>query len=314
MEARSLDDFVFIYRKFAATENKSPRTIESVTDAVRNFNKHLKGCHDIRLIKANRLISYIESLQQRNRWSNHPTIKTNQDKLSPHSVATYVRSIKAFWSWLHREGFIKNNPLAKIRVPKTPRKVVRTLTSDQVNKLLREIPHKDHAGYRDYSIIIAFYGTGLRSSEVTSLKINDVNFETGQIKILGKGAKERYLYASATVFKVMFKYFHRWRPKVKSDYFFVQDNGMALNRFYLAHRLKVYGKKAGITGVRCSPHTFRHSFAVNYLRNGGDTFTLQRILGHATLEMTRHYTEVTDNDVEAKIKTYSPAEQLVTKD
>ena len=95
-----------------------------------------------------------------------------------------------------------------------------------------------------------------------------------------------------------------------SDHFFVLDNGEPLSRFYVAHRLQVHGKKAGISGVRCSPHTLRHSFAVNYLRNGGDTFTLQRILGHSTLEMTRHYAEMSDSDVETKQKAFSPAEKL----
>jgi integrase/recombinase XerD len=310
MKEKGLGDFLFVYRKFAVTENKSPRTIESVTDAVHHFDRYLKGCSDILQVQGKHLRTYIESLQQRDRWSNHPTIKTGQGKLSPHSIAAYVRSIKAFWSWLKREGFIEEDPLARIKVPKAPRKVINTLISDQVNKLLRVIPRKEHTGYRDHAIVITLYGTGLRSSELTTIRTGDVNFETGQIRIMGKGAKERYVYASANVYKVLFKYYHRWRPSVTSDYLFVHGNGLPLSRFYLAHRLQTYGKKAGIQGIRCSPHTFRHSFAVNYLRNGGDTFTLQRILGHSTLEMTRHYAEVADSDVEARLKVCSPAEQL----
>lgn len=114
---------------------------------------------------------------------------------------------------------------------------------------------------------------------------------------MGKGCKERSVFMSATVYKVLLKYLWHWRPRVASEYFFAHDSGEPLSRFYVAHRLRVHGKKAGITGARCSPHTLRHSFALNYLRNGGDTFTLQRILGHSTLEMTRHYAEVADSDI-----------------
>ena len=172
------------------------------------------------------------------------------------------------------------------------------------------IPIKRPEGYRDYTIIITLYGTGLRIQELLDLRMNDVNLESGQIKVMGKGARERYVYMSPTVYKVIFKYLNRWRPKVNSDYLFVHDNDQPLSRYYVAHRMQRYGRKAGITGVRCSPHTLRYSFAVNYLRNGGDTFTLQRILGHSTLDMTRHYAEVANSDVERRMKAFSPIESL----
>lgn len=245
MKGEGLGDFLFVYRKFAVTENKSPRTIESVTDAVRNFDRYLKGCSDVGQVQAKHLRAYIESLQKRKRWSGHPTIKTRQENLSPHTIAAYVRSIKAFWSWLKREGFIEKNPLAMVKVPKAPRKVINTLNLDQVNKLLRVIPHKNHAGYRDYAMVVTLYDTGLRSSELAAIRTGDVNFETGQIRIMGKGSKERYVYASANVFKVLFKYYHRWRPPVTSDYLFVHDTGLPLSRFYLATGCKPMGERPG---------------------------------------------------------------------
>ena len=88
------------------------------------------------------------------------------------------------------------------------------------------------------------------------------------------------------------------------------DDGKQLSRFNLEHRIHDYGQKAGIAGVQCRPHILRHSFAIEYLRNGGDEYSLQKILGHATLEMTRHYARLADRDVEAKLKTFSPVEKL----
>lgn len=118
------------------------------------------------------------------------------------------------------------------------------------------------------------------------------------------------VFLSPVAYKAVYKYRWRWRPKAASDYFFVTDDGRRLGLSYIEHRMRDYGRKAGITGVRCSPHTLRHSSAVNYLRAGGDTFTLQRILGHSSLTMTRHYAELSDADIEAKQKTFSPAEKL----
>ncbi len=185
-----------------------------------------------------------------------------------------------------------------------------TFSNDQITRLLKVIPTKRPEGYRDYTIIITLYGTGLRIQELLDLRLNDLNLESGQIKVMGKGARERYVYMSPTVYKVVFRYLNRWRPKVNSDYLFVHDNGQPLSRYYVAHRMQRYGKKAGITGVRCSPHTLRHSFAVNFLRNNGDAFTLQRILGHSTLDMTRRYAELANSDVERRMKAFSPIESL----
>jgi integrase len=84
------------------------------------------------------------------------------------------------------------------------------------------------------------------------------------------------------------------------------ENGQPLTRYYLAHRIRTYGRKAKISGIRCSPHTLRHSFAVEYLRRGGDVFTLQHILGHSTLEMIQHYAELLNSDMETQQKAFSP--------
>ena len=313
MEAKSLGYFLLVYEKFAGTENKSIRTIETVTDAVRHFGNFLGEAASPQHVKAEDFRRYIAHLQDRPKWSGHPHIKIRGEKLSAHAIASYVRSIRSFWAWLKREGFIRSNPLKRVKVPKAPRKIVNTFSVEQVNSLLKVIPVKHHAGYREYAIVITLYGTGLRSAELTGLKLEDVDLVGGQVRVTGKGGKQRFVYMSATVFKVLFKYLQNRRPKVKSDYFFVQENGQPLTRYYLAHRLQAYCKKTKISGIRCSPHTLRHSFAVEYLRSGGDVFTLQRILGHSTLDMTRHYAEVADSDVEDKQKAYSPAEKLRIK-
>ena len=313
MEARNLVDFLFIYKKFADAENKSPRTIESTLAAVSDFNRFLGSPEDIKNIRPEDLRNYIRHLQSKSRWSNHPTIKQSHGQLSDHSIATYVRTIRAFFSWLTRECFLEINPFARIKPPKAPRKIVSTLTSEEAEKFFKSIPLNDAKSYRDFAFLLTLYGTGVRLNELTTLETKNVNFDSGQFKILGKGAKERTIAMSARVFKALLKYWKSWRPKTDSPYFFVDNNGKPLNRFFIAHRMHIYVLKSGIITARCTPHVLRHSFSVQFLRNGGDVFSLQKVLGHATLDMTRHYAELADSDVEKKMRAFSPAESINLK-
>ena len=309
MEAQTLGDFLFIYDKFATAENKSPRTIEAVITATQRFNSFLGGCPDVKSVQAEDLRRYIRNLQQQLKWSSHPTIKQDHGILSDNAIASYVRSIRSLWSWLKREKFIDVNPFEAVKPPATTERIVDPLTPEDITKLLKVIPRHEYTGYRDGCIIMTMYGTGMRISEVVDLSEDNVNFDSGQIKGVGKGKKERAVYMSASVYKALFKYYSQRRPKVTSNYFFIHEDGRPLTRFYFEHRMHSYVAKAGITTV-CTPHILRYSFAIQFLRNGGDPFTLQQILGHSTMEMTRHYLKIANSDVEAEMKQYSPAEQL----
>lgn len=309
MEADKLGNFIFIYEKFATAENKSPRTIETVKYAVTKFDNFLGGCTDVKGVKAEDLREYIRYLQEQPKWFDHPTIKQDHGILTDNAIASYIRSIRSLWSWLKSEKFIDVNPFEEVQPPDITERIVDPLTPEDITKLLKVIPRHKYTGYRDGCIIITMYGTGLRISEVVDLPEDNVNFDSGQIKVIGKGKKERAVYTSASVFKANFKYHSQYRPRVTSNYFFVHEDGRPLTRFYFEHRMQAYVKKAGITTV-CTPHILRYSFAIQFLRNGGDPFTLQQILGHSTMEMTRHYLKIANSDVEAEMKQYSPAEQL----
>lgn len=312
METDSLDNFIFVYEKFALSENKSPRTIQSIKAAVSQFDNFLGGCPDVKEVKAENLREYIRYLQQKPKWSGHPSIKQDHGILTDNAIASYIRSIRSLWSFLKREKFIDVNPFEEVQPPDITERIVDPQTPEDVSSLLKVIPRHKYTGYRNGCIIITMYGTGLRISEVTNLAKDNVNFDSGQIKVMGKGKKERAVYMSASVFKALYKYYSQQRPDVPSNYFFVHKDGRPLTRFYFEHRMQVYVKKAGITVV-CTPHILRYSFAIQFLRNGGDPFTLQQILGHSTMDMTRHYLKIANSDVEAKMKQYSPAEQLGVK-
>ena len=309
MEANNLGYFISIYGKFAQAENKSDRTIEAMTGAARKFDSFLGGNVDPQDITAGDLRRYILGLQERCKWSGHPTIKQDHGKLSPNTIAHYVRHIKSFWSWMLLEGFIEHNPLAKVKTPKETFKVVNPQTSSEVTQLIKVIPRDTHKGYRDRSIILALYGTLLRISELLDLIVTNINFTSGQIIVLGKGGRERSVFMSPRVFKALFKYYSKWRPKVISQYFFVHDDGRKLTRFYFEHRMQVYMLKANLSNP-CTPHILRYSSAIGTLRNGCDPYNLQQILGHSTMEMTRRYLKLANTDIERNMKSFSPAEQI----
>ena len=178
MESKTLGDFITIYQNFAESENKSQRTIETVTSAVYQFGTFLEGNCNPSNIKPDDLRRCIAELQSRTRWSQHPTIKQDHGSLSQSSIACYVRSIRSFWSWMANEGFIEHNTFSCVKVPRETIKVVDPLTPHEVSTVIKAIPLSDHRDYRERSIIAALYGTAARVSEILELEVPNVDFSS----------------------------------------------------------------------------------------------------------------------------------------
>ena len=155
--------------------------------------------------------------------------------------------------------------------------------------------------------------TGLRVNELINLMMDNVWLEEGLIKVLGKGNKERLVPIGKQIRKLLWRYITRYRPepaRPNLNNLFLNRDGRPLTKNRVDSLMKRYGKMAGLTGIRCSPHTLRHTFAINYLRNEGDVFSLQKILGHSSLEMTRRYCELANVDVKKVHATASPVDNL----
>jgi len=162
-------------------------------------------------------------------------------------------------------------------------------------------------------MILMLLDTGIRVSELAGLRLPDVSIEDGLLKVLGKGNKERVVPMGKQVARHLWRYISHCRPEPampRLDRVFLTREGGSLGKDRLDKIMRAYGRKAEITGVRSSPHTLRHTAAVTFLRNGGDVFSLQRMLGHATLEMTRRYCELADVDVKRAHMTASPVDNL----
>lgn len=161
--------------------------------------------------------------------------------------------------------------------------------------------------------MLTMLDTGIRCNELNSLRLPDVNLDSRLFKVWGKGSRERLVPIGTKVQKAIWKYLNRYRPDPASpryDHVFLTRDGRPLTKDRLEAIIERYGKKAGITGVRVSPHTFRHTMAVTFLRNGGDVFTLQRILGHSQLEVLRGYVNLAQSDISRVHQRNSPADNL----
>jgi site-specific recombinase XerD len=151
--------------------------------------------------------------------------------------------------------------------------------------------------------------TGARVSEIANLKFKDVDFNNGCLHVLGKGNKERIIPFGRRVAKILLRYRVKHRPEpMCTDRFFLISDGRPMTVNRIEHLVRQYGSKAGIE--RCYCHKFRHTFAVTYLRNGGDVFSLQKILGHSSLEIVKLYVNLADKDVKECHKKFSPADNL----
>jgi len=260
-------------------------------------------------IARNDLRRFILALQSSNRYRKHPYAKPQQNKLSPETIRTYARGIRAFFGHLHREGLIDVNPTEGIKMPKAPNKIVPTFSERDLVKLLSQPNKNTDRGFRDYALLLTFVDTAARLSEIAHLKIDDVDFDNGYLRVMGKGNRERYIPFGPKVAKALLKYKIKHRPQATvTDSFFATNTGSALTAERIQKIITEYGRKAGIE--RCYTHKLRHTSAVMYIRNGGDPFSLQKKLGHSSLAMTRHYTNLCDSDVRAQHLKFGVADRL----
>lgn len=207
---------------------------------------------------------------------------------SPISVGDYYRCVKRFLNWMVEERALKQNPMAVIRPPKVPKKMIVPFTTDHIKRLLLLCDDRKLLGARDRAIILMFLDTGLRLSEVSGIRLADVDFDRETIKVMGKGSRERVVRIGRTTQKALLHYL-----LMRQDAYpclWVTEEHRPLTHWGIELMIRRLGKRAGIEGVRCSPHTFRHTFATRALLNGAGEFEVQSLLGHEGLAMTRRYT------------------------
>jgi integrase/recombinase XerD len=306
-----LENLIHGFRLSCQTEGKSPRTTDWYTaflERFRGFLAHNGLPTRADLVDRNCIRRFILYLKQE---AKAP--RTGRP-LSAATVRGYARTLKVFFSWLEREEYIKANPMAKIPVPKAEAKVVATFSEEDIKGLLGLCLASNGSRVRNTAILLMLLDCGLRVSELVGLELDDVRLPEGMLKVRkAKGGRERYVPIGSVAQKALWKYIHTSRPEPISKHvtgLLLNARGQPLTRNGVQQMLRRYGRRAGITGTRCSPHTCRHTFAKNYLLNGGDIFSLQQILGHSSLASVRLYLNLFARDIKKQHQIFSPVDNL----
>lgn len=238
----------------------------------------------------------------------------DEQGLGPGGIHAHARSVKAVFNWAEREEIIVRNPAKRLELPAMPKERQPTVTIATAQALQKAARRTDQP-LRDTAIILTFFDTGLRVHELTGLILTDLQFDRGLIRVFGKGAKERYVPVGSRAMSAISAYIRRGRRPRHAGVLnvFLSRSGDALTRSGVSIRLAKMAQTEGIDREACAPHAFRRGFAVEFLRNGGDVFTLQQIMGHSSLDMTRRYVTFLDDDLKAAHLRFSPVDRLRTR-
>ena len=230
--------------------------------------------------------------------------------VNPRSQSRIISGLRGFFNYLIFEEYRKTNPLELIESPKIGRKLPDTLSIEEIDLLISTVDLSSPQGERNRAILETLYGCGLRVSELINLKLSDLFFDEGFIKVTGKGDKQRFV----PIGKTTMKYINLYRKEIRihqnidtgaKDTIFLNRRGKALTRAMIFTIVKQLAEKAGIHKT-ISPHTFRHSFATHLLENGADLRAIQQMLGHESITTTEIYTHVDTSHLTEVINTFHP--------
>ena len=232
------------------------------------------------------------------------------DFLAPSTQARLLSSLNHFYSFLILQNAIQNNPVMFIELPRQTRKLPIVLSVEEIDLLQSLIDFTKNEGLRNDAIIETIYSCGLRVSEVIGLKLSDLYFDEGFIKILGKGSKQRFVPIASSAVKKINNYIKESRSHLKiktedEDILFLNRRGAKLTRAMIFTILKDLTKIAGLN-KNVSPHTLRHSFATHLLENGADLRSIQLMLGHESITTTEVYLHLDKQKLKQEVEKFHP--------
>lgn len=300
------------------TENKSVKTIEWYDDALERFETWLlKRSLDQSLstppllkdLTTDDIRQFIAYLQGKTTcYEGHPTRQPEQRALSPYTIRGVVSTLSAFFHWCVEEGLLTKSPMEKIVKPKVPKIIKERFSEEDVRKLIdtcKEYPAAIAA--RNRALLLFLLDTGVRAAEICSLTLDRLDLEHGRAHVTGKGSKDREVFLGKNARRVLWQYITVHRPgHGDATHVFLTSRAAPITTDELGRILRHLGERAGVAHVH--PHRFRHTAARLFIRNGGDAFSLQRLLGHEGLETTRRYVELEREDIEKAHERASPVD------
>lgn len=272
----------------------------SVNAYIRDIRKLADFCSKIKInelnISLNEIREFISDL--------------NSENISARSQARIISGIKAFFKYLIIEDYITNDPTMLIENPKIGLKLPVVLGVDEIELIISSIDLSNKQGERNRAILETLYSCGLRVTELINLKISNINFKEGYIKVIGKGDKERLTPIGSNALKYITIYvnevrIHQKISKNQEDFVFLNNRGSKLSRVMIFTLIKRIVDKVGIK-KKVSPHTFRHSFATHLIEGGADLRAVQEMLGHESITTTEIYTHLDRDYLRSNIMQFHP--------
>lgn len=233
-------------------------------------------------------------------------------RYSASSIKGALTTFKLYYKYLSETKMISYNPAERIKKPKVANKLIYAFNKDEINQILSCFDRHTFIGFRNYAIAATLFATGIRKSELIGMSLADFNIEYDLLKIYGKGNKERVVPIGQSLRRILKKY-----QLMRSQYinemqstnihsFWLSKNCKPLTVSGVDNIFKELKESNTAWSTRVSAHTLRHTFAVRYIQNGGDIFTLQKILGHSDISITKIYTEMNVQDLKRQADRYNP--------
>lgn len=297
-----------LYLTTCQIEGKTDKTLRGYREKLFRFVRWLDGNLADFTLEAVRF--YLQELRATQKYTGHRFTPQKDQPLSQQSIINHIRVLKGFATWLEEEGYTPQNALRRLTVPKGQKKLLSTLTALEITSLLNKLNSRTHTGCRDLAIVLLFLDTGLRCAELLSLMVADVHLDAQWLKVMGKGGKERIIPFGTRTSKALQRYLAHFRPEpLDKDFLFLTVDGRPISENAIKLIFARLAQRSGVN--RLHVHLLRHTFATNYLIAGGDPLSLQQILGHSTLEMTRRYVNQAAVQEMVRQRKLSPADRLL---
>ncbi|PKN87792.1 MAG: hypothetical protein CVU46_03165 [Chloroflexi bacterium HGW-Chloroflexi-8] len=306
MKSITLSQAIAGYLINLSARHLSPNTVSDYTNTLTKLTKNLGNDIPISDIGIDQVNAFLAGFTT----------------LSNKTLSNYHSTLSSFFEWMIINKLVKNNPVKFVLRAKPERRVIDPVPEMEIKALLDAASHsRDYArsgkktcrnklptADRNTAIIFFILDNGLRVTELCNLQIKDLDLKQLRAFIMGKGSKERYVPFSPRTSQAIWRYHSKRGELYLDDFVFSTELNRQMERGYILKMLSSASERAGISHVH--PHRLRHTFAINYLRAGGDIFTLQMILGHESLDMVRHYSRIAQSDVKRAHRRASPVEYL----
>lgn len=300
-----IDRAIDYFLSAKAAEGVSPYTVKTYENHLYRFAKHMPDVQEASDIDKFTVTGYIQKMQA-------------DPKMKSVSVNTHTRSLRVFCKWLAAEDLIRVSPFDApknpVKMPRFEKRPIDILPDEDFRKLLAQCDRTSHRGRRDEAILMFLFDTGVRVGELVKLRKDDIDMKRRSARVFGKGSKWRTVFFSPQTAVVLQRYLSRQSAEARdSEYVFMGWRGRPISNYGVNQLLERLARNAGVTS-RVNPHTFRHTFATNFLRMGGDASSLQRILGHSDISTTiRNYAHLVDEDLSKAHDQFSPMSRILSR-